>query len=224
MDVRKSRLDREFVLLSEIHENGSVSQRDLASRAELSLGTVNVVLNDLAERELIRKDVLASTRAVYRLTDEGVRVCERRLFSRTVESYRDCKRVSERVRANLVGFVDCCDAVVILRSGSEFDELLEDVISDLTAADWTDAVDHTDAADCAVASDFPANNVLDSKEAVIFLLDEVEDFVDLKLDQQGVTAFLALPDLLPEAERLLSEGREVCAGRVTFASLMTLLV
>jgi DNA-binding MarR family transcriptional regulator len=218
MDVRKSRLDREFVLLSEIHENGSVSQRDLANRAELSLGTVNVVLNDLAERELIRKDVLAPTRAVYRLTDEGVQVCERRLFSRTVESYRDCKRVSERVRANLVGFVDCCDAVVILRSGSEFDELLEDVISDLTAAD------HTDAADCAVASDLPANNVLDSKEAVIFLLDDVEDFVDLLLDQQGVTAFLALPDLLPEAERLLSEEREVCAGRVTFASLMTLLV
>lgn len=201
MDVRKSRLDREFVLLSEIHENGSVSQRDLASRAELSLGTVNVVLNDLAERELIRKDVLAPTRAVYRLTDEGVRVCERRLFSRTVESYRDCKRVSERVRANLVGFVDCCDAVVILRSGSEFDELLEDVISD-----------------------FPANSVLDSKEAVIFLLDDVEDFIDLKLDQQGVTAFLALPDLLPEAERLLSEERVACAGRVTFASLMTLLV
>jgi DNA-binding MarR family transcriptional regulator len=218
MDVRKSRLDREFVLLSEIHENGSVSQRDLASRAELSLGTVNVVLNDLAERELIRKDVLAPTRAVYRLTDEGVRVCERRLFSRTVESYRDCKRVSERVRANLVGFVDCCDAVVILRLGGEFDELLEDVISDLTAADCTDAVDHTDVAD------FPANNVLDSKEAVIFLLDDVEDFIDLKLDQQGVTAFLALPDLLPEAERLLSEEREVCAGRVTFASLMTLLV
>lgn len=218
MDVRKARLDREFVLLSEIHENGSVSQRDLASRVELSLGTVNVVLNDLAERELIRKDVLAPTRAVYRLTDEGVRVCERRLFSRTVESYRDCKRVSERVRANLVGFVDCCDAVVILRSGSEFDELLEDVISDLTAADCTDAVDHIDAAD------FPANNVLDSKEAVIFLLDDVEDFVDLLLDQQGVTAFLALPDLLPEAERLLSEERVACAGRVTFASLMTLLV
>lgn len=218
MDVRKSRLDREFILLSEIHENGSVSQRDLANRAELSLGTVNVVLNDLAERELISKDVLAPTRAVYRLTDEGVRVCERRLFSRTVESYRDCKRVSERVRANLVGFVDCCDAVVILRSGSEFDELLEDAISDLTAADCTDAVDHTDAAD------FPVKNILDSKEAVIFLLDEVEEFIDLQLDQQGVTAFLALPDLLPEAERLLSEGRVACAGRVTFASLMTLLV
>jgi hypothetical protein len=81
--------------------------------------------------------------------------------------------------------------VVILRSGSEFDELLEDVISDLTVADCRMQLIMSMLL-IAPCSDFPANNVLDSKEAVIFLLDDVEDFIDLKLDQQGVTAFLAL--------------------------------
>jgi len=102
-----------------------ITQRELASRAGLSLGMTNALLRRFAERGWIKLTRLSAKSIHYALTPEGLA----EVMRRTARYFRRAAESAEQYRARLEQFAlnvrkDGAQTVVLLGS-SELDFLLE---------------------------------------------------------------------------------------------------
>jgi DNA-binding MarR family transcriptional regulator len=97
--------DNELSILNAISEAGSgdakLTQRDLALRAGVSLGMVNILLRRLAERGWVKLTRLSAKSVRYALTPAGVS----ELASRTAGYFNRASRNAELYRDRLEAFV-----------------------------------------------------------------------------------------------------------------------
>jgi DNA-binding MarR family transcriptional regulator len=121
--------DTELSLLESIGEaEGSqdhVTQRELASRAGLSLGMTNSLLRRLAERGWVKLTRLSPKSMRYALTSEGVGEIARR----TSGYFRRAARNADRYRAQIELFIveakRAGTSTLVLAGTSELDFLIE---------------------------------------------------------------------------------------------------
>jgi len=64
-------LDRKLYILRELLENPRISQRKLAKKADLSLGTINALMQQLELDLLIESTLISGKSTEYNLTDKG---------------------------------------------------------------------------------------------------------------------------------------------------------
>ncbi len=65
-------MDKEYIVLSEIEKNSKITQRELSKKTELSLGSVNILLNKMAKEGLIKIKQIPMNRVLYMLTPAGM--------------------------------------------------------------------------------------------------------------------------------------------------------
>jgi hypothetical protein len=121
--------DTELSLLESIGESAGlrdrVTQRELASRAGLSLGMTNSLLRRLAERGWVKLTRLSPKSMRYALTAEGVGEIARR----TSGYFRRAARNADRYRAQIELFIVEAKrsgaTTLVLAGASELDFLIE---------------------------------------------------------------------------------------------------
>jgi len=64
--------DRELNLLSEVHHQPEVSQRELAQKVGIALGMTNILLHNLAQKGYLRINKAGWRRVLYTLTPDGI--------------------------------------------------------------------------------------------------------------------------------------------------------
>ncbi len=64
--------DKDLIILTEIEANQDISQRELAKRTGLSLGSVNILLKKMAREGLIKMESIPANRVIYMLTPMGI--------------------------------------------------------------------------------------------------------------------------------------------------------
>lgn len=65
-------MDKELLVLSAVEHSPETSQRELACRTGLSLGTINILMKKMIREGLIKLEKLPSDRAVYMVTPKGI--------------------------------------------------------------------------------------------------------------------------------------------------------
>lgn len=65
-------MDKEYILLSEIDRNSNITQRELSKKTELSLGSVNFLLNKMVHEGFIKIKQIPMNRVAYMLTPKGM--------------------------------------------------------------------------------------------------------------------------------------------------------
>ena len=86
---------RNFRLLELIHENGTLTQRELSRRMNIALGLVNLSLKRLMRQELVKVRKLSARRVCYLLTPTGMVEKGRlsaRYLSDSFATYRNARK------------------------------------------------------------------------------------------------------------------------------------
>ena len=103
----ESQEDRTFRVLRALHDSPSLSQRELASRAGVSLGALNYCLRALTEKGLVKVKNFAGSQNkfgyVYLLTPEGIRekaALTGDFFQRKLREYEALKQEIESLRVD----------------------------------------------------------------------------------------------------------------------------
>lgn len=112
--------------IGEAEQEGSrITQRELASKAGLSLGMTNALLKQFAERGWIKLTKLSTRSVVYAITPAGLAEVARR----TAGFFSRASRNSDRYRGRLEAFILDAKAegvsTLVLAGSSELDFLLE---------------------------------------------------------------------------------------------------
>ena len=103
----ESQEDRTFRVLRALQDSPSISQRELASRAGVSLGALNYCLRALTEKGLVKIKNFAGSENklgyVYLLTPEGIRekaVLTGYFLQRKLREYEALKQEIESLKAD----------------------------------------------------------------------------------------------------------------------------
>lgn len=80
-------MDKALHLLNQIHENENISQRQLASLIDVSLGTVNAMIKELIQFGFISIDQTNKKQTKYFLTGEGRLEKQKRNYHEVASSY-----------------------------------------------------------------------------------------------------------------------------------------
>jgi hypothetical protein len=125
---RYQSFDSELSVLSAVREAqddaARMTQRELATRAGVSLGMANLILRRLAERGFLELTRLSSKRVKYALTGSGMK----ELARRTAGYYRRVSRSAGLYRSRLDAFAEAAGRkgakAVVLVGSSEVEGLL----------------------------------------------------------------------------------------------------
>jgi len=90
-------MTNELVILKSVEENKRITQRELAKRTGLSLGSVNVLLKRLIHKGLIKIEHINSRTIKYILTPKGLMEKARLTYQYIVSSYNYISGIEQKV-------------------------------------------------------------------------------------------------------------------------------
>ena len=94
-------MDKGFILLQAIEQDGDVSQRELSSRTGLSLGSVNLLLQKMVHEGLIKMRSIPTNRVVYMLTPRGMAEKAHKTVRYIQRHYQMIESTKEMIREQL---------------------------------------------------------------------------------------------------------------------------
>jgi len=94
-------METEFKVLSHLQENEITSQRKIARRTGLSLGTVNLLMKKMVRKGLVKVERLSARTVRYILTPRGMQEKSRLTYNYIRKSYHQILKIN-RVLAELL--------------------------------------------------------------------------------------------------------------------------
>ncbi len=91
-------MDKELILLSAVEGDPEMSQRELAHKTGLSLGTINILLKKMVREGLIKLERLPPDRVAYMMTPKGIE----EKVTKTKAYIQGHYTALERMRAQLI--------------------------------------------------------------------------------------------------------------------------
>lgn len=122
--------DKSYVLLHEIDDNHEVTQRELAAKSGLSLGSVNILLKKMIHEGLVKMESIPANRVVYMLTPAGFVEKAQKTVRYVRHHYRVIESTKELIKTRLKKFHESYDVILVQRSEDEFDIMLEAAIQE----------------------------------------------------------------------------------------------
>ena len=126
--VKNVQVDKTYVLMHEIEDNAEITQRELAGRSGLSLGTVNLLLKKMIRQGLLKVESIPANRVVYMLTPVGMAEKAHKTVRYIKHHYRAIEETKQRIYQNLVLLEKKYDRIFIQKSGDELAVLVEGVV------------------------------------------------------------------------------------------------
>jgi len=117
--------DSELIILQSIQEQEMLSQRDLAEKAELSLGMTNAIIKKLISKGWVLVKKLNSRKLIYALSPEGLEEISRRTYRYMQKTFKDAtiyRSVLEMyfLQKKREGF-----RTIVLYGNSDFDYIID---------------------------------------------------------------------------------------------------
>ncbi|MBC7960837.1 MAG: MarR family transcriptional regulator, partial [Vallitaleaceae bacterium] len=91
-------MDREFLLLMHISEGGAISQRSLAKVLDVSLGTVNGLMQQMLQEGLLTVDTSNPKQIKYTLTEHGIIRKASLYYDWIVQSYHTISKTKFHIK------------------------------------------------------------------------------------------------------------------------------
>ena len=128
---QKEKMTNELEILKSVDEDSKITQRELAKRTGLSLGSVNVLLKRLINKGLVKMEHISARTIKYILTPKGMIEKARLTYKYIVSSYNHIANIENK----LLDILDReKDTRKIILYGNK-DELYDIITSKLNAMD-----------------------------------------------------------------------------------------
>lgn len=124
-------MDKEYILLNEIEKNENITQRELSKKTQLSLGSVNILLNKMARNGLIKIKQIPMNRVVYMLTPAGISEKVKKTSSYIKIHYNYINNTVKNLKIVLTNLQEKEENLLILLENDEISELVELAVSEL---------------------------------------------------------------------------------------------
>jgi DNA-binding MarR family transcriptional regulator len=161
--------DKEYILLTEIEANSTVSQRELSQKAGLSLGSVNILLKKMIKQGLIKMESIPANRVIYMLTPAGMAEKAFKTVRYIKVHYKVIEETKERISNSLKDLHQQYTTICILKPEDELQEILLQTVQEYKH---------------------------ENPKATIHLLDQTSQIAPGLISQDETVAFLALPENL----------------------------
>ncbi len=118
-------MDKEYILLNEIEKNENITQRELSKKAELSLGSVNLLINKMVQEGFIKIRQIPMNRVVYMLTPAGIaeKVKKTRVYIKF--HYNFIMETTMKIESLLIDMLKQNHSIFIVLEHDEISELVK---------------------------------------------------------------------------------------------------
>jgi len=121
-------MDKEFIVLSVVGNAPAVSQRELALRTGLSLGTINILVKKMIREGLIKLEKLPADRAAYILTPKGLEEKVDKTRSYLQIHYRAIEQMRYQLQMLIREHINTGQTVYLAIQQPELNELIQQVL------------------------------------------------------------------------------------------------
>lgn len=123
-------LDKEYVIMSAIEENKSLTQRELSSELGVSVSTVNVLINKMIKAGLIKINHVSKRQVLYMLTPKGIIEKTRKTARYLKSHYRVIFETKEKIKSVLGTLSEKHDVIFILMPEDEMGAIIQIAIDE----------------------------------------------------------------------------------------------
>ena len=116
--------DNEYVIMSEVADNETVTQRELSKKLGISVSTVNVLMNKMIREGLIKMTQVSQKQVLYMLTPVGMMEKAKKTVSYLKAHYRAIYETKEKIKSVLDELCREHDVIYVLMSNDEMSEIL----------------------------------------------------------------------------------------------------
>ncbi|MDF2613496.1 MAG: transcriptional regulator MarR family [Clostridia bacterium] len=124
-------MDKEYIILHAIEQDPNITQRELSCKAQVSLGSVNLLINKMIKEGLIKMSQIPMNRAVYMLTPEGMAEKIHKTSRYIKYHYNYINEMKEKIREQLMKLVSEYDGVYVVLEGDELSEVVKLAVHDI---------------------------------------------------------------------------------------------
>ncbi|KAB3534745.1 winged helix-turn-helix transcriptional regulator [Alkaliphilus pronyensis] len=124
-------MDKEYTLLEVIKENENISQRQIAEKTGLSLGSVNLLLKKMIKEGLIKVESIPANRVAYMLTPKGMAEKISKTYKYIKHHYSYINETKEKIKAQITKLLEENDKIYIILGEDDISQLVKTSISEL---------------------------------------------------------------------------------------------
>ncbi|AKL93653.1 transcriptional regulator MarR family [Clostridium aceticum] len=128
-------MDKEYIVLEEVKENRHISQRQLAEKTGLSLGSVNILLKKMVKEGLIKMEFIPANRVAYMLTPKGMVEKANKTYKYIKHHYRVIEETKEKAKVILTQLLEENPKIYIVLDEEEVSQLVRIAIAELDVQD-----------------------------------------------------------------------------------------
>ena len=123
--IQDAQVDKTYVLMNEIDDDNAITQRELASKSGLSLGSVNILLKKMIHEGFVKMESIPANRVVYMLTPAGFAEKAQKTVRYVRRHYRAIEDTKEQIFQNLSQLEKKYDRILVQRTDDELSLLVE---------------------------------------------------------------------------------------------------
>ncbi len=123
--------DKEYIIMSEIHDNENVSQRELSKKLGISVSTVNILMNKMISEGLVKMTLVSKKQVIYMLTPVGIMEKAKKTVSYIKSHYRAIYKMKEKVKFEIEELSEIHDIIFIFALDKEIREIFSTSLEEI---------------------------------------------------------------------------------------------
>lgn len=122
--------DNEYKLMTEISENGNITQRELSHKLNLSLGSVNILIKKMIKEGLIKMNQVSKRQVLYMITPAGMIEKAKKTSSYIKVHYNAINQAKEKMKVTINKLSEDYDTVYALIEENEMNQIFKTSIDE----------------------------------------------------------------------------------------------
>lgn len=119
------------MIMSEIEENEKITQRELSRKLDVSVSTINVLINKMIKEGSIKMTQVSQRQVLYMLTPAGMMEKAKKTVNYLKIHYRAIFQTKERIKEVLNELSENYDIIYILTNQDEIDEIIRVALEEI---------------------------------------------------------------------------------------------
>lgn len=167
-------MDKEYIILHAIAQDPNITQRELSFKAQVSLGSVNLLINKMIKEGLIKMSQIPMNRVVYMLTPKGIAEKIHKTKRYIAYHYSYINEMKEKIREQLMKLSSEYDRVYVVLEGDEVSEVVKLAVQDIKGVSLVERKDDEGAWVVGIEGEH-----LENKIVVVLSVEIYEKFQNL---------------------------------------------
>ncbi|MGI6298263.1 MAG: winged helix-turn-helix transcriptional regulator [Saccharofermentanales bacterium] len=126
----KPEYDKDFLILSEINSNREVSQRELSHKTGLSLGSVNLLIQKMIRKGLLKMEMIPTNRVIYMLTPKGLAEKTAKTVRYVQLHYTAIQETKAMIKKKLNQYESKFEQIIVCQPESELKDLVRATLNE----------------------------------------------------------------------------------------------